>query len=221
MSANYQVNEYTDYFLIKHIKMIGELFDGEKFLNEKILNNKIKLKKETFVLFDKDWLDKWKDFVGYELIKEKCIKVKRDEDIKNLLNEVRKFFIKLKTKQNLETLGNMDGSKLKNNSKKGALCINEESDFIPILANNCAYFMKYINGPITTSSEISNGVIYIHEPIQIKKREQKLIIFYKEDEEDKYLKKAIITLEPVIKMKDIIKDLTQKEIDEILYLSPY
>ena len=124
MSDN-QNSELKDDFIIKHIKMIGELYEGEKFLNEKILGNKIQQKKENFVLFDKEWLEKWKTIVDYEILKEKCIKCKKDEDIKKMINEVRELFIKNNTKQNLEELGKMDGSKLKKDSKK-SIEINEK-----------------------------------------------------------------------------------------------
>ena len=53
----------------------------------------------------------------------------------------------------------MDGSKLKKDSKK-SIEINEKSNFIPILSNNCAYFMKQINGPISINSEIF--IIYLN-----------------------------------------------------------
>ena len=52
--------------------------------------------------------------------------------------------------------------------------------------------MKHINYPIGINAEISNGIIYIHDLVPIKNNEQKLILFYKEKEEDKYLKKAVI-----------------------------
>ena len=83
--SNNQDSELNYEFIKKHIQMIGELYEGEKLLNEKILGNKIKQKKENFVLFDKEWLEKWKNIVGYEILKEKCIKCKNDEDIKKII----------------------------------------------------------------------------------------------------------------------------------------
>ena len=43
--------------------------------------------------------------------------------------------------------------------------------------------MKYINKPITINSEISNGIIYIHDPVVDNFKEQKLILLYKENEQ--------------------------------------
>ena len=212
-------NIIEDDFLIRYIRMIADLYEGEKFLYEKILN-KISRKSENFVLFDKDWLDKWKEFIGYEILKEKCIKNRRDKDIKKILNEVRELFIKLNTKQNLDALGKMDGSKLKNKSSK-LVKIDEKSNFIPILANYCSYFMMFIICPLTITSEISNGIIYIHDPYKNRNEEQKLILLYKENKDNKEFSKAVITLEPSKNINNVIKELSKRNINEILNQSSY
>ena len=54
--SNTKDSELNDEFIKRHINMIRDLYEGEKSLNE-ILNSKNK-KKENFVLFDKDWLEK-------------------------------------------------------------------------------------------------------------------------------------------------------------------
>ena len=215
MSDN-QNSELNEDFIKKHIQMIRELYEGEKFLSEKILDNKVKKNNENFILFDKEWLEKWKIFVGYEILKDKCIKSKKDEDIKNMINEVRELFIKNNTKKNLEELGQMDGSKLKKETKKSIIEINENSNFLPILSNYCFYFRKHINGPLEIKAEISNGIIFIHNSIQVKDKEQKLILFYKENEQNSDFQGRIITLEPTAKLKDVIKDLSKKSINEII-----
>ena len=210
--SNIKDSELNDEFIKKHINMIRDLYEGEKSLNE-ILNSKNK-KKENFVLFDKDWLEKWKNIIGYENLKEKCAKCKNKEDVNKKVNEVRDFFIQLNAKQKLDELGKMDSSKLKRTSEKKQL-INEDSDFIPILAIHSAYFSNSINSQITINSEISKGIIYICEPFPEKDKEQKLILLYKENEQSKELSKAIITIEAKDNIKNIVKDLSQKNIDEI------
>ena len=177
MDNNKAVSELSDDFIIKNIKMIGELCEAENFLNDKILNKKIK-KTENFLIFDKAWLEKWKTFVGYEELKEKCNKCKTDEDRKNLIDEVRELFIKLNTKQNLEELGMMESSNLIKMIGKRRF-VKEESNFYPILAHQCAYFMKSIKEAIEINSEISNGIIYFLNPFPEKNKEQKLILLYK------------------------------------------
>ena len=182
-------NDITDEFVIKQIKMIKELYEGEKLL-EQILSSKIK-KKEIFVLFDYSWLEKWKSIVGYDILKQKCYEYKLDEDIKKI-NDVRNLFIKLNTKQKLEELGKMDCSLLKKISGKKYL-INEKSNFIPVLANQCVYLMNLMDGPVTIAGNISNGIIYIYDPFQ-EKNEQKIIILFKENDQSKNFIRCIITL---------------------------
>ena len=82
MDNNKVDSELTDDFIDKNIKMIGELCEAENFLNNKILSKGVK-KTENFIIFDKAWLEKWKCFVAYDYLKEKCIKCKTDEDRKN------------------------------------------------------------------------------------------------------------------------------------------
>ena len=116
----------------------------------------------------------------------------------------------------------MDSSKFKKfPNKKHSSLINEESDFIPFLSSQCAYLMISILDPVTITSKISNGIIYISNPFPEKDKEQKLILLYKESEENKYFKKAIITLEPQINVKNFIKELSKKNIGEILNQKEY
>ena len=219
MSIIKEDSELTDDFIIRIIIMIQELYEGENWV-EKILNSKIK-KRESFVLFDKDWLEKWKSIVGYEELKEKLIILRTMEDIKKEINEVRDFFLKLNTKQKLYELGKMDSSKLKKLSGKKRLLLNEDSDFIPILSHHFAYFIHNIDGVIQINSEISNGIIYIYDPFPEKNKEQKLILLYKQNEKSKNFNKTIITVEPEIKIRDKIRELSRKSIDEILNQNEY
>ena len=78
MNGNNLHSELNDDFVMKHMKMIKELYEGENILNI-LLNKKIK-KSENFILFDRLWLEKWKNIICYEKLKEKCIKCKNDED---------------------------------------------------------------------------------------------------------------------------------------------
>ena len=94
--------------------------------------------------------------------------------------------------------------------------INEKSDFVPILSHQCAYFAKSIKKQITVNAQISNGVIYIHDLFPEKNKEQKLILFFKDAENDQEFKKPIITLDPKEKIQEVVKKLKTKKIDEIL-----
>ena len=168
----------NDNFIIKQINMIKELYEGEKFLNNKI-SNKNSFANVSVVLFDKEWLENWKRIVCYEILKEKCIKCNDDKQINNIIGEVRDLFIKYNTEQNFNALDKMKTSKLKKPAKKKNIVkIDEKSKFIPILSSYCSYFMSYMESPITIKSKISNGIIYIHDPIPAKNEEKKLILLY-------------------------------------------
>ena len=219
MSKNNKDFSLSDEFIKKHINMIKELYEGEIFLDSEVLNSKNKTK-SNFVLFDKDWLEKWKTIVGYETLKEKCIKCKTEADVNGLVNEVRNLFIQLNTKEKLDKLGKMESSKLKKISSKKSY-LNEESNFVPKLAFNSMFFTKSINGMITINSEISKGIIYIYEPFPEKNKEQKLILLYKGNEQNKDFKKSIITLPQDANIKNVIKDLSKKNIEEILNQKEY
>ena len=177
MDNNNKDSELNDDFIIKNIKMISELYDAENFLNNNILSKKVK-KTENFVIFDKAWLEKWKIIVSYEELKEKCFKCKSDEGQKKLIGEIRELFIKLKTKEKLDELGMMDCTNLQKKTANKKF-LNERSNFFPVLALQCTYFMKSIKSPITINSEISNGIIYIQNPFPEKDKEQKLILLNK------------------------------------------
>ena len=219
MSKNNKDFSLSDEFIKKHINMIKELYEGEIFLDNEVLNSKNKTK-SNFVLFDKEWLEKWKTIVGYETLKEKCIKCKTEADVNSLINEVRNLFIQLNTKEKLDELGKMESSKLKKISSKKPY-LNEESNFVPKLAFNSMFFTKSINGMITINSEISKGIIYIYEPFPEKNKEQKLILLYKGNDQNKDFKKSIITLPQDTNIKNVIKDLTKKNIEEILNQKEY
>ena len=213
MSNNNQDSEIKDDFIIKHIKMIKELYEAETFLDEKILSAGV-YKKENFVLFDKDWLTKWKNIVGFEKLKDKCKSCNTDAEKINLINEVRNIFIELDTPQKLKELGDMDTSKLIKDKKKST--INEESNFVPILSHKCAYFSNSIKGKFTINSEISKGVIFIHDLFPDKNKEQKLILLYKEAGKNQDFIRPVITLDPKAKIQNVVKELKNKPINEIL-----
>ena len=220
MSNNEKNEEMKEDEVIENIKRFKELYDAETFLNEKILKTQIN-KKESFVLFNKEWLTKWKTIVCYEELKEKLKNVKIEKEIsKEKIDEVSSLFKKNNTKKKLAELGKMDSSNLKRKIGN-KIFINEKSNFIPIISHKCAYFSRDIDKPITINSEISNGIIYIHDLFPEKNKEQKLILLYKNSENDQEFTKPIITLEPNVKIQSVVNELKKKKIDEIINKSDY
>ena len=199
-------------FVLENIKKIRMLYEGEITLYEKIIKSNI-TKTEIFILFDNEWLTKWKIIVGYENLKVKC---KNYEKItQELIDEVHSLFIKNNTKQKLDELGGMDFSKLLKKIGYKVL-INEKSNFIPKLPSFCPYFEKDMQKRISVNSQISNGVIYIYDMFPIKNEKQKLILLYNEKGINQEFTKLIFTFEPDVKIINVIKKLKKMKIDEIL-----
>ena len=209
--------ELKDDSVIKQIKMISELYDEEIFLNEIISNNKI-IKKQNFILFEKEWLNNWKVIVNYEEIKDKCKNAKNIELIKN---EIRDLFIKLNTKQKSEELGNMDCSKLKKKNFNNKIYLNESSNFNPIIDYHITSFTNYIRGPITVRGEILNGKIYINDFIYGKDKEKRIILLCRKNGRNEEFMKYLITLETKANVNDMIKEFNNINIDELLNKKEY
>ena len=209
MSFHQKNQELKDDFVIRQIKMISELYEEEIYLDKIISSNNI-IKKETFVLFEKEWLNSWKKIVNYEELKDKCKKAKNLEQIKD---EIKDLFIKQNTKQKIDELGNMDCSKLKKANIKNKIYLNELSHFIPILDYQITSFSKYIQGRLTIRGEILNGKIYINDYIYGKDKEKRILLLSKENEE---YKKYIITLEQKANINNMIKELKNLNIEDLL-----
>ena len=69
---------------------------------------------------------------------------------------------------------------------------------------------------MTVISEISKGIIFIHDIFPEKDKEQNLILLYKNLGKNKEFNKIIIKLEPKVNIQNVIKELKNKEIEEIL-----
>ena len=171
MSIYIKMSEINDEFIKEKIRMINELYVGEIILDKFLANNIPK--NDSFALFDKEWLTKWKIIVDYENLKDKCKNCEINGKIsKELIDEVRSLFIKNDTKKKLDYLGEMDCSTLLKKIGNKVL-INEDSNFIPIVSHQCSYFSTYIKKQIIINAQISNGVIYIHDFFQPKKKKKK------------------------------------------------
>ena len=195
--------------------MIKELYEAEMLLDEKIEKKLNSSKAETFILFDKRWLDNWKKIVGYEELKEECSRYKCSgyKFEEKIINKAKNIFLKLNTNQKLKELGKMDCTYVMKYSKH-KLIINEKSNFIMILSNFCTYFIPAINNIFTVTGGISNGIIYIHELFrEIGKEKIKIILLFKKVIKNEFIRYLIIH-EPNINIKNVIKLLKRKNIEE-------
>ena len=136
------MSEINDEFIKEKIKMIKELYGAEIIFDKKFLKANVS-GNDSFVLFDKEWLTKWKIIVDYENLKVKCKNCEINGKIsQELIDEVRSLFIKNNANKKLDDLGEMDCSILQKKIGNKVL-INEDSNFIPILSHQCAYFIRF------------------------------------------------------------------------------
>jgi hypothetical protein len=111
-------NDYKfDNFVNGQIKAINEYFECETELSD-YLEKKICRNSLQFKLVDKNWLEKWKEIVGYEKIKKKCQEYYKNNENNSLFKEIYDFLLISNAKQKLDNLGIMDESKLLNKEKK-------------------------------------------------------------------------------------------------------
>ena len=135
-------NDKFDDFVKYQINAINDYYDWEMFREDLIKKKTIK-KNQQFRLIEKKWLDKWKEYISYEKIKDKC-KAYNKKARDSLFKEIKDHLLILNSQQKINELGNMNSSNLilKNNNHKSKYSIkfNEESDFIPIFESYCYYF---------------------------------------------------------------------------------
>ena len=124
-----------DYFVKDQINAINDYYDWEIF-RENYINKKISKKNQQFTLIEKKWLDKWKECLSYEKIKDKC-KAYHKKASDSLFKEIKDHFLILNSQQKLKDLGNMNTSNLKikndNYKNKNEYKFKEESDLYPFI----------------------------------------------------------------------------------------
>ena len=213
-----EMPKFDDEFIKKHIMMINIFYEEEISLNTiNVLSYKV-IQKQNFIIFDKGWLEKWKNIVGYEIIKDKC---KNSQNGDKLNYEINKLFKKLNTKQRLEELSKMDCSKFKRNELfdiSNLSQLNELFNFEPILDTLSFYFINHIKEKIKFSADISYGKIYIQDPFPAKdkNKDKKILVLFKENEKDNEYKRYIITLEQDANIKNLIKAINLIKIEEFM-----
>ena len=204
-------NDKFDDFVKYQIKAINDYY-GWEIYREEIIEKKVIKKNQQFRLFETKWLDKWKEYISYEKIKDKC-KAYNEKASDSLFKEIKDQLSILNSQQKINELGNMNSQNLilKNNNHKNKNLskFNEESDFIPILNSFCCYF-KTDN--IYASGDFIKGKCILNNTFN-KNEEKKLVIFEKEINNE--LCKTIISLEPkedIYKIKEELKSKTTKDI---------
>ena len=185
MSAKNNNQKYKELerFINDQINIIKDFSEGEEQF-DKNLRDELNTTSQIIIL-NKEWIEKWKEIVSYEKIKEKCKKFNNSKHNKNLKNELYDFFIQNNIKNRFEELGKMDFPNIKINSNienAKNILFNEEINFIPMISLYCSYLKKYIENNIYVSGSFNKGKCFLYNEINYKKdkiKEKKLLILEK------------------------------------------
>ena len=84
MSTDNKIDKELERFLNHQINIISEFYEGEEMFDKNLkLNTQCQIN-----ILNKEWIEKWKEIVGYEEIKEKCKKFNNNQNNKKLKNEI-------------------------------------------------------------------------------------------------------------------------------------
>ena len=213
--SNDKNKEFND-FVDNQIKRINEYFQWEELLNDNLLK-KANKSNQQFVILDKEWIEKWKDIIGYEKIKKKCKTLcsskKEDERLKN---EIKDFFLNSNAKQKIDELGKMDTSKIIKKSKNKKLAnlkeFDEESDFVAIDYYSFNYFKDIEK--ISATGDFIKGKLFLRNNVLEKKEKNKIVIIEKNKDNNQF-NEIIYGLEPNEEFKTIKNKLKEKTIEEM------
>jgi hypothetical protein len=195
-----------DNFVNSQIEAINEYFEWEIELSN-YLEKKICKDNRQFKLVDRNWLEKWKEIVGYEKIKKKCQEYINNKN-NSLFKEIYDFLLISNAKQKLDNLGIMDESKLLNKEKKNYK-FNETSDFLPINSLNC-YYLKNC-GKVFVRGDFIKGKLILYNSYK-NEEEKKLVIFEKSSNDNEFYKTTIGFKEVLKKVKEQLKSKTTEEL---------
>jgi hypothetical protein len=196
MSTENKIDKELLQFLDRQINIISDFFEGEEQF-DKNLKEKINTTCQINIL-NKEWIEKWKEIVGYEEIKKNCKKCNnnnnKNKNNDNLKKELYDFLINNNAKKKLEELGKMDFQNYKKDSNienGNNILFNEAINFIPMSALYCSYLNKYIED-ITVSGSFVKGKCFLYNEINNKDKNKK----------DKIKNKKVLILEKKIGNKN-------------------
>jgi hypothetical protein len=158
----------------------------EELMKDKNLKSKI-IRVCQINILNKEWIQKWKEIVGYEQIKEKCKKYNNSKN-KILKNEIYNFFYKNNSKEKMKDLYKMNFQNFNNNinlENASNILFNDTINFIPVISNYCNYLKKYIENIVVVSGFFVKGKFFLYNEININKskrdkiKEKKVLILEK------------------------------------------
>ena len=203
-----------DEFVNSQIKRINEFSKWEEYFNE-VLTKKTTRKNKQFSVVDKEWIEKWKQAVGFDKIKDKC-RVYSEKPKDSLKKDIALFFKNEDSERKLEELGQLQSSKIKkeiNNKSKNINVIGfeETSNFMAIESLFFTYFNE--KEKIYANGDFLNGKCFINNTFFQKNEKKKIVIF---ENQNNILKEAILTLESNEDLKKVKENLKNKTLEEML-----
>ena len=204
--------EQFEYFVEEQIKIINEYFQWEKDIKYWIETNLTKWNLQ-FIIIDKNWIEKWKEIIEYNKIKDKCQSFVKNPNYE-LKNEIKEIFFHSNAMEKLYHLGKMDNSKIKKIIANKYIGFNEESNFIPIESNKLLFFSSEFE-KIYASGECINGRLILYNNAFEEKENQKIVIFQRKKSSNE-LKKILIILNKKFDIKYFKEKIKNKGIKDFL-----
>ena len=203
-----------DNFIDNQIKRINEYALWEEEFNN-FFTKKITRKNQQFNILDKEWIEKWKEYVGYEEIKDKVKLFSKNNNSLALKKEISDFLLKINAKKKLEELGPLECSKIKKEggTKVNLLFFDESSNFLPVLSLSFNYFKE--KEKIYANGDFMKGKCFLTNTSFSKNEKKKIVILEKNMETDE-VNQAIITLEEKEDIKKVKEELSEKTIEEMM-----
>ena len=204
--------EQFEYFVEEQIKIINEYFQWEKDIKYWIETNLTKWNLQ-FIIIDKNWIEKWKEIIEYNKIKDKCQSFVKNPNYE-LKNEIKEIFFHSNAMEKLYHLGKMDNSKIKKIIANKYIGFNEESNFIPIESNKLLFFSREFE-KIYASGELIHDRLILHNNYFEEKENQKIVIFQRKKRLNE-IKKILIILNKKYNIKYFKEKIKNKAIKDFL-----
>ena len=226
MTTYNKIDKELERFLLHQINIISDFFEGEEDFDKKSREN-ISFTNYQINILNKEWIQKWKEIVGYEQIKEKCKRCNNSRQNEKLKDELYEFLIKNDVKKKFEELGKMSFPNIKTNSNienANNILFNEAVNFIPISVLYCIYLRKYIED-IKVSGIFAKGKCFLYKD-EIKnknknkediiKEKKVLILEKKAGKNNDEFNAVMITLDEKEDIKKFINNVKNKTFEDLM-----
>ena len=219
-NKNEEDKKELERFLDHQIKLINEYSEGEEEFDKKLREKINTLSAPCQInILNKEWVEKWKEIVGYEKIKEKYKKINSNKHNENMKNELYDLFNKNNTKKMMEELGKIHFPIIKNNvntENANNILFNENIYFIPMSSYYCSYLKKYIENDINATGSFVKGKCFLYNDINNKKEKKVLILEKRIGNNNDEFNALMVTLGEKEDIKKFINNVKNKTFEELM-----